>query len=72
MKRLINIKMGLTPEEDRVPRILTTTFESGGSAGISPDFEHLKKSFYKYRDWDLETGKPSNEKLRQRGLDMLG
>jgi aldehyde:ferredoxin oxidoreductase len=71
LKRLFNIKMGLTPKDDRLPHILTKPFESGGSAGKSPDFEKLKKFFYKFRDWELDTGKPSNEKLKQLGLDKL-
>ncbi|NVM17702.1 MAG: aldehyde ferredoxin oxidoreductase family protein [Candidatus Lokiarchaeota archaeon] len=71
LKRLFNIKMGLTPKDDRLPRILTKPFNSGGSAGKSPDFEKLKNLFYNFRDWELDTGKPSNKKLKQLGLDKL-
>ena len=63
--------MGLTSKDDRLPRILTKPFESGGSAGKSPDFEKLKILFYKFRDWEVDTGKPSNKKLKQLGLDNL-
>ncbi|MHA1473181.1 MAG: aldehyde ferredoxin oxidoreductase family protein, partial [Promethearchaeota archaeon] len=41
MKRLFNIKMGLTPKDDRLPKILTRPFNSGGSAGRTPDFAKL-------------------------------
>ncbi len=71
MKRLFNIKMGLTPEDERLPKILTRPFNSGGSAGKTPDFAKLKKLFYKFRDWELNTGKPSKNKLEQLGLDTL-
>ena len=71
LKRLFNIKMGLTLKDDRLPLILTKPFDSGGSAGKSPNFERLKKFFYKVRDWELDTGKPSNKKLKQLGLDSL-
>ena len=71
IKRLFNIKMGLTPKDDRLPKILTRPFNSGGSAGKTPDFVKLKKLFYKFRDWELSTGKPSKNKLKQLGLDTL-
>jgi aldehyde:ferredoxin oxidoreductase len=71
MKRLFNIKMGLTPKDDRLPSILTRPFESGGSAGKTPNFEKLKNLFYKFRNWESDTGKPSKEKLVQLGLNSL-
>ena len=71
LKRLFNIKMGLTPEDDRLPKILTRPFNSGGSAGRTPDFEKLKEYFYKYRDWERNTGRPSKEKLHFLRLDNL-
>ena len=71
IKRLFNIKMGLTPKDDRLPKILTRPFNSGGSAGRTPDFVKLKKLFYKFRNWELDTGKPSINKLKELGLDTL-
>ncbi|MFX0074815.1 MAG: aldehyde ferredoxin oxidoreductase family protein [Candidatus Hermodarchaeota archaeon] len=71
MKRLFNIKMGLMPKDDHLPNILTRPFDSGGSAGKTPDFEKLKNLFYKFRNWDPETGKPSKAKLKQLGLNSL-
>ena len=71
IKRLFNIKMGLTPKDDRLPKILTRPFNSGGSAGRTPDFVKLKQLFYKFRDWDLITGKPNKNKLKQLGLDSI-
>jgi aldehyde:ferredoxin oxidoreductase len=71
MKRLFNIKMGLTAKDDRLPKILTKPFEKGGSAGKTPDFEKLKNFFYKFKEWNPETGKPSETKLKQLGLDKI-
>ncbi|MFX0056849.1 MAG: aldehyde ferredoxin oxidoreductase family protein [Candidatus Hodarchaeota archaeon] len=68
IKRLFNLKMGLTVADDKIPKILLKPFDSGGSAGKSPDFENLKKFFYKYRDWDNVTGRPSLNKLKSLGL----
>jgi len=69
MKRMFNIKMGLTQVNDRLPQILLKPFSEGGSAGRSPNFEKLKKLFYRYRDWDLITGKPSENKLKFLNLN---
>lgn len=62
MKRMFNVKMGLTSVDDRLPEILLKPFSTGGSTGRSPNFEKLKKEFYNYREWDLKTGKPSEKK----------
>lgn len=58
MKRLFNIKMGLTPSDDDIPKFLLQPFKEGGSAGKTPDFKRLKEQFYKYRGWDPISGKP--------------
>jgi aldehyde:ferredoxin oxidoreductase len=68
MKRLFNLKMGLTAKDDKLPTILLKPFNSGGSAGKSPNFKKLKNFFYKYRDWDIDTGRPSLKKLKLLGL----
>jgi aldehyde:ferredoxin oxidoreductase len=63
IKRMFNIKMGLTSNDDRLPQILLKPFTEGGSKGRTPDFGKLKELFYEYRDWDKVTGKPSKSKL---------
>jgi aldehyde:ferredoxin oxidoreductase len=71
MKRLFNLKMGLTPEDEKLPQILLEPLKEGGSAGKTPDFEKLKKLYFQVRDWDLETGYPSPEKLEELDLDNI-
>jgi aldehyde:ferredoxin oxidoreductase len=71
MKRLFNLKMGLKPEDEKLPKILLEPLDEGGSAGKSPDFEKLKRLYYEIRDWDLDTGYPSQEKLEELGLNSL-
>ncbi|MFX1480792.1 MAG: aldehyde ferredoxin oxidoreductase family protein, partial [Promethearchaeota archaeon] len=63
MKRMFNIKMGLTAKDDNLPNILLRPLSEGGSAGRTPNFKSLKNLFYKYRDWNPVTGKPSENKL---------
>ena len=71
IKRLFNLKMGLTGSADRLPKILLNPLEDGGAAGKTPNFEQLKEAYYKYRTFDLETGKPNTEKLKNLGLESL-
>jgi aldehyde:ferredoxin oxidoreductase len=69
LKRVINIRMGLTAENDKLPKALLEPFPDGGSAGFVPDIEGMLFTYYEVRGWDLATGKPSREKLSELGLD---
>jgi aldehyde:ferredoxin oxidoreductase len=71
IKRLFNLKMGISPEDDRLPKILLNPLEGTESVGKSPNFEQLKKEYYKYRQWDMETGKLNQENLKRLGLVEL-
>ncbi|HEY0090589.1 MAG TPA: aldehyde ferredoxin oxidoreductase family protein [Candidatus Lokiarchaeia archaeon] len=71
IKRLFNLKMGITPSDDRLPQILLKPMKEGGSAGKTPNFQKLKDAYYKFRGWDPKTGKPSNEILKKLGLEKL-
>ncbi|MFX0003102.1 MAG: aldehyde ferredoxin oxidoreductase family protein [Promethearchaeota archaeon] len=71
MKRLFNLKMGLTPKDDRLPQILLNPVNEGGAAGKTPNFLKLKQAYYKYRTFDLITGYPNQKKLKSLGLDNL-
>ena len=71
MKRMFNLKMGINPEDDKLPQILLNPVNEGGSAGKTPNFEKLKKAYYNYRTFDLITGYPNREKLKQLGLNNI-
>lgn len=68
MKRLFNVKMGLTAAWDKLPKILTNPVLDGGSAGKSPNWKAMLDQFYQFRKWDPETGVPAKEKLEELGL----
>jgi aldehyde:ferredoxin oxidoreductase len=68
LKRLFNMKMGLTADWDILPAILTTPVSEGGSAGKSPDWKKMLKHYYEFRKWDPKTGIPSEAKLKELGL----
>ena len=47
---------------------------SGAAKGMvveRADLEKLKDAYYGYRGWDIETGKPTPEKLAELGLEDL-
>ncbi len=69
LKRAINNRMGLTADNDRLPKTLLEPYSSGGSAGYTPDLQGMLYTYYEARGWDLETGRPSREKLLSLGLE---
>ncbi len=71
LKRLFNIKIGLTANNDYVPKILTTPVKEGGAKGKAPDFDALKKYYYEIRDWNSQTGAPNKGKIVELGLGGL-
>jgi aldehyde:ferredoxin oxidoreductase len=71
LKRAVNNRMGLTRANDKLPKALLEPFPDGGSAGFVLDFEGMLSSYYEGRGWDMETGKPSREKLLELGLEEV-
>lgn len=71
VKRVINIKLGITKEDDKLPKIAITPLSEGTSQGKQPDMETLMQGHYKERGWDIKTGKPTKGKLQQLGLSEM-
>ncbi len=62
LKRLIDIRLGVTPEDDNLPvRLRTTPRPDGSGAGNLPDMEKILKEYYEIRKWDPKTGAPLPE-----------
>jgi aldehyde:ferredoxin oxidoreductase len=68
LKRLINCKLGITREDDRIPGILKQELESGKTVHVKLELEDNLRTYYKYRGWDWETGKPTEEKLKKLNI----
>ena len=68
LKRLISCKLGITREDDTLPKIVTETLKSGGSAFQELNLDENLKKFYEIRGWDWETGCPTPEKLDELGI----
>jgi aldehyde:ferredoxin oxidoreductase len=71
LKRAINNRMGLTAQNDTLPKALLTPFPDGGSEGFVPDLKGMLAAYYQHRGWDPITGKPTREKLNSLGLADL-
>jgi aldehyde:ferredoxin oxidoreductase len=71
LKRMINLRLGLTADDDRLPKPLLEPYPTGGSAGYMIDFPALIKAYYKARSWDEVTGRPTKEKLLELGLTEI-
>ena len=68
IKRAVNNRMGLTAENDRLPKALLEPYTSGGSEGYTPDIQGMLYTYYEARGWDWQSGYPSREKLIDLGL----
>jgi aldehyde:ferredoxin oxidoreductase len=71
IKRAINNRMGLTAQNDSLPKAMLQPFPDGGSAGYVPDLQAMLQAYYEARGWDPETGKPLPDKLFELGLEEI-
>ena len=69
LKRMYNIRLGLSRKEDTAPiRILTEEFKDGGAAGYLPHLGKMLNEYYQYRKWSKE-GIPLPSTLEK--LDLI-
>jgi len=68
LKRLISCKLGITKEDDRLPKHNLKVLKSGKTEGVKLDLEGSLEIYYKTRGWDWETGWPSKEKLEELNI----
>lgn len=71
LKRLINLNLGFTPDDDTLPSLLLQPLPDGGTNGMVPDLERQLNDYYAYRNWDRKTGHPSAAALKKVGLADL-
>lgn len=70
LKRLLNLRRGLTRADDRLPELLLKPLTGGGTEGSVPDVKLLLSSAYAEYGWDAQTGKPTQETLKELGLEF--
>jgi aldehyde:ferredoxin oxidoreductase len=71
LKRLINLKLGLTPANDILPNPLLRPYSDGGAAGYQIPFDEMLAAYYKARGWDDPIGVPNLNKLLELGLNRV-
>ncbi|HID85706.1 MAG TPA: hypothetical protein EYP54_11535 [Anaerolineales bacterium] len=71
LKRLLNLRLGHTPADDRLPKPLLEPYADGGAAGYRIPFAEMLAAYYQVRGWDPATGAPTAETLKRLGLDTL-
>ncbi|MFN2144362.1 MAG: aldehyde ferredoxin oxidoreductase family protein, partial [Anaerolineales bacterium] len=70
LKRVINNRLGLRREDDKLPKSLLEPLPDGGAADFEIDLESMLKAYYHERCWDWETGFPTKVLLTSLGLDF--
>jgi len=70
-KRVMNLRLGATVQDDRLPKHLLKPLPDGPAAGNVPDLDRQLREYYSLRGWDPKTGHPNAEKLRALGLESL-
>ena len=68
LKRAINHRLGLTRENDKLPKALLEPLSEGGAEGYVIPFDEMIRAYYAARGWDPGTGSPTKEKLEFLGL----
>jgi aldehyde:ferredoxin oxidoreductase len=71
LERLLNLKLGLKPEDDSLPyRIVHESVPDGAAKGLTFPPEVYFPSFYEAREIDPKTGQISQKKIQEMGLDI--
>jgi len=72
IRQAFNVREGIKPKDFKItPRLAVgePPLEQGPLAGVTVDVDATQVELFKEMDWDLETGRPSKEKLKSLGLD---
>lgn len=71
IRQAFNVREGFTPADFKLPgrAIGKPPLTDGPLKGVTIEIESWIRDYYQYVDWDYETGKPSERKLIQLGLE---
>ncbi len=70
LMRMMNLKLGYDAKQEKLPELIQRPLE-GGTEGHVPDIEEQLETWYRFRGWDRETGRPPKGILEKLGLDDL-
>jgi len=68
LKRLYNVREGISRKDDTLPARLLMHSRGGGSGDNLPRLNEMLKDYYRLRGWD-EFGIPTKEKLQELELE---
>ena len=71
MMRLFNAKAGFTRDDDKLPKKFYEALQGGPSDGVKlteAELETAKDLYYAMSGWDVESGNPTEEKLKELGI----
>jgi aldehyde:ferredoxin oxidoreductase len=71
LKRIHNLRFGLSPKSEKLPKLLMQSMPDGGQEGHVPDVDLLLREYYAACGWNRETGWPSDEKITELNLDFV-
>jgi aldehyde:ferredoxin oxidoreductase len=71
LKRCYNLRHGLTPQNEKLPKLLLQPLPGGGQAGHVPDLPAMLDEYYAASGWDRATGWPLPGKLAELGLELV-
>jgi aldehyde:ferredoxin oxidoreductase len=69
LKRLLNMRRGITSADDNLPSLLLKPLKEGGTEGNVPNMDVLLKGAYAELGWDPITGQPTRETMAELGLE---
>ncbi|NIN53494.1 MAG: aldehyde ferredoxin oxidoreductase [Nitrososphaeria archaeon] len=73
LSRVFNLREGATKDDDTLPQRFTKSMPTGASSGqtLPPDdLKEMLEIYYGIRGWDVETGVPTETKLRELDLNF--
>ncbi len=71
LKRLYNLRLGWSPSNERLPKLLLQPLVESGQEGNIPDMGLMLAEYYQFSGWEPASGYPREEKLRDLDLDGL-
>jgi aldehyde:ferredoxin oxidoreductase len=69
LKRIFNLKCGLKPEDDTLPKPLLKPLPDEVTEDFAPDIDLQMNEYYSYRKWDRDTGWPTDEALKELDIE---
>lgn len=75
IQRLFNLREGFSPKDDQIPKRIRSIPAFGAYSQEErcafTKWDEVLAEYYQARDWEPETGMPSDSKLKELGLDTL-